>query len=146
MQANVQIYKLLILELQFRQIHRGFCRLSIKTRTSHKHRGSHGCFQQPNSDFTPFPVTWNVPTAIICLALNWWKNLCETCPSCMTQQIPWVQASSGTPPDHPSVVYQPRLRSLTTIQKVNDQCWWSQNIKMRVSNLDPTRIINEWLP
>ena len=79
--------------------------------------------------------TWNVLTAIVCLALNWFKSLRnmrelhDPGPNKYHEfKLPVEQAIC--PPDHPSVVYQPRLRSLlTTIQKVNDQCWWSQNIK-----------------
>ena len=153
MQAHIQIHKLIILELQrLSQIRRGICRLTIKTRTSHKHGGFfHGCFQRPNSDFTRFPYQYMKRPDCHCLlgfelvqifakyARVAWPNKYHEF------KLPVEQAIC--PPDHPSVVYQPRLRSLlTTIQKVNDQCWWSQNIKISVFNWDPTRIQNEWLP
>ena len=94
----------------------------------------HGCFQRHNSDFTRFPYQYMKRPDCHCLlgfelvqifakyARVAWPNKYHEF------KLPVEQAIC--PPDHPSVVYQPRLRSLlTTIQKVNDQCWWSQNIK-----------------
>ena len=99
MQAHVQIHKLIILELQrLSQIRRGICRLTIKTRTSHKHGGVLS-WMLPTTQFRfhSVPVSIHEMSWLPLSAWLWTgSNLCEICASCMTQQISWVQASSGT--------------------------------------------------